>query len=357
VNAAAAEYDLIRRLVRGFPRPDAQRNSLGESDAELLTLPDGSILAVTTDSISEEIATGLYDPFLAGWMAVTVSCSDLAAVGARPLALLLSETLDRSWNEDQVAVLQRGIAQAARSCGIGIAGGDTNSGDRTALTGTALGICEDGRPLTRTGIQDGDLLYISSSAGTGSAFAASILFDRRDALSSSPMHANDRHPWQPVAALEEGILLRDFATACMDNSDGLLPTLDELMRINDCGFILDRDIAEYLHPMGQHAAALLTLPGWAMLCGPHGDYSLVFTVPARLGEAFEHAARAADWQPLRIGYASPTPQLCIRYCNELMPCDARALRNLVFTTTDPFEILRSLRALCDSKQHYEGVPS
>jgi len=343
MKTPVTEYDVIRRLAAGFPRPAAQRNRLGESDAELITLPDGSLLAVTTDSISEEITTGLYDPFLAGWMSVMANCSDLAAVGARPLALLVAETFDRGWSEDQKAALQRGIAAAAHQCGIGIAGGDVNFSDRTAITGTALGICGSEGTLTRHGAKSGHTLYVSDTCGLGSAFAAAMLLDSGDV------------GFRPRAALREGQLLAGRASACMDSSDGLFPTLDELMRVNDCGFLLDRDPREYMHPMAIAAADALQLPAWAMLCGPHGDFNLVFTIPPEGIEAFEHCAAASGWSAQRIGRVIRPRRLECSWDDAPFSCAIDAFRSTVLAATDAGDILSSLHRFCHSQM--KGVPS
>lgn len=78
------EVALLERLAGGFARSHLQCNQRHESDAELIRLPGSrSVLALTTDAISEEIESGLYaDPYLIGWMTVMVNASDLAAVGA-----------------------------------------------------------------------------------------------------------------------------------------------------------------------------------------------------------------------------------------------------------------------------------
>jgi len=87
------ENKIINNLIAGFERSPNQLNHPHESDAEIIQL--GNIkLAITTDSISEEISTGLYDdPYLIGWMIVTVNISDLAAVGAIPIGILISEII------------------------------------------------------------------------------------------------------------------------------------------------------------------------------------------------------------------------------------------------------------------------
>jgi hypothetical protein len=116
---AVLEHQLIARLAAGLPRSPAQINGLHESDAELLRLPGSDlVLALTTDALAEELASGLYrDPGLIGWMLVTVTASDLAAVGADPLGLLICETLPPGADGDWIAALQRGIADASVAYG------------------------------------------------------------------------------------------------------------------------------------------------------------------------------------------------------------------------------------------------
>ena len=72
MSADVLELALLRRLAAGFRRSPLQLNAHQESDAELVRLPgQAGVLAVTTDSLAEEIESGLYDdPFRIGWMAV-----------------------------------------------------------------------------------------------------------------------------------------------------------------------------------------------------------------------------------------------------------------------------------------------
>src|SRR5512140_1768490 len=145
------ENRFIEFLVRDLPRSPCQVNALQESDAELINIPGtGSILAITTDSIIEEIETGLYsDPFLIGWMTVMVNASDLAAVGATPLGILLNETLPGELSEPFVSELQRGIKEACEVCGMPVLGGDTNRSASFQMGGTALGIADGNTFMTR----------------------------------------------------------------------------------------------------------------------------------------------------------------------------------------------------------------
>src|SRR3990170_7954855 len=107
-------------MARGFPRSPLQYNKLQESDSELVRLPGGnSLLAVTTDGVVEEIESGLYDdPYLIGWMTVIVNASDLAAVGAEPLGILINENLPQDLASEFTAELQRGIRDACAAAGL-----------------------------------------------------------------------------------------------------------------------------------------------------------------------------------------------------------------------------------------------
>src|SRR5438309_937666 len=86
------EMTLLRKIAGVFPRHPLQANDLFEADGEILALQNSpNFLVIKTDSIHEEIKTGLYkEPYLIGWMAITVAISDLAATGADVTGVLLS---------------------------------------------------------------------------------------------------------------------------------------------------------------------------------------------------------------------------------------------------------------------------
>ena len=87
------ESMIIEGFTTHFHVPPHRVNGVHEADAELVDpgAMNGHLLAVTTDGVIEEISSGLYDdPYLMGWMLATVNLSDLAAVGADPMGLLVS---------------------------------------------------------------------------------------------------------------------------------------------------------------------------------------------------------------------------------------------------------------------------
>jgi len=317
------ENAAIYSLVRTFQRSALQLNNLQESDAELIRLPGmPGILAVTTDSLVEEIERGLYDdPYLIGWMTVMINVSDLAAVGADPIGILVSETLPQNAAEEFVAEVQRGIHEACAAAGLCVLGGDTNFSDRWQMGGCALGIIADGQPLTRKGCKPGDLLFASGPLGQGSSYAYSK-------LAATLQRETRMHEYQPEPRIRYGQLLRRYASACMDTSDGALATLDQLMRINGFGFILDTPLEKILHPDARRLAEKLHFPPWLMLAGFHGEFELLFTVPANSAGEFLEEASCTGWTPLYLGKVIDVPEIRLQFRDRTISLDTTGIRNL-----------------------------
>jgi thiamine-monophosphate kinase len=311
----------VERLVGGFPRSPLQRNGLGESDAELVRIPGTSLLlAISTDSIVEEFETGLYqDPYLIGWMTIVASSSDLAAVGADPIGILLNETLVAGGDEDCEQRLQQGVRDACDACGLYLLGGDTNISDRLHMGATAVGTVPDGEAMQRTGCRPGDHLFVTGALGLGNAFA----FDR---LSGNP--GDTRLPYLPVSRLREGKLLRGFASACMDSSDGAVATLDELMRCSGFGLQLERSSDDILHPEARALAHTTGIPSWLFLAGPHGEYELIFSVPPGNVSAFLTTASDEGLATLELGLARAEPGLQLSREDGGAWLEAAGMRNL-----------------------------
>lgn len=113
MTTTVRELAMIESLTRHFARSPRQLNGLQESDAELIRLGNELILAMTTDTIAEEIRAGLYaDPWLAGWMTVMANFSDIAAVGAEPLGIVIAKTFPTGMDPTALSRIQEGIQDA-----------------------------------------------------------------------------------------------------------------------------------------------------------------------------------------------------------------------------------------------------
>jgi thiamine-monophosphate kinase len=285
------------------PAP-TQLNRPHEADADILPIPGSELcLALTIDTVSEEIAAGLYrDPETIGWMGATVSLSDLAAVGAEPLGLSVSVSLpSRGEQEAFQAGVARGLEAACRRAGTHVHGGDTNFAETPTITACAAGLVRRSRLLTRLGARPGNVLYASGGLGLGAACAAKALLKLPDSVFSED-------DYRPQARVAEARMLPGHATCCMDTSDGLLATLDQLARLNGVGFELEAAPETLLAPKALAVCQKLSLPPLAMLAAHHGEFELVFTVREEGASAFEACARENGFAPLRLGRVLAPPR-------------------------------------------------
>jgi thiamine-monophosphate kinase len=318
MKTSVLETDCIAMLVTALKRSPDQLHGAHESDAELIRLPgNGQVLAVTTDTLVEEIETGLYaEPEQIGWMTVMANLSDLAAVGADPLGILLNLTLDPDDAAAFVPGFRRGVDAACQATGTAVLGGDMNFSANQQCGGTAIGLIPDGMALTRLGAGPGDVVFGSGPLGSGSAFAMQrLVLDVEGAF-------------RPAARLKEGRLVRRFASCAMDTSDGLLAALDQLSGLNGVGFDLDLESHRLLDPVAKALAHEQGIPPWVMLAGPHGEFELVFTVPSDRTCAFLEAAYRIDWRPVRLGEVFQGDGVCFLEKGDRRPVDTAAIRSL-----------------------------
>ncbi|MDH3244904.1 MAG: AIR synthase related protein, partial [Saprospiraceae bacterium] len=301
-----SENQALRELVAGFPRKPGQLNALLEGDAELVRIDTQTVLAITTDTIVEEIESGLYaDPFLIGWMTITSNLSDLAAVGADPLGILLIQHLPLNLGSSFLQRLQEGISKACRNSHVYVLGGDTNQSSSLQMGAAAIGLIQDEKIILRKGYKPGDRLFISGLMGKGGAFAFARFFTEQ---------APHSIPFCPEPRLEEGKLIRRYGSSCIDTSDGFFPAICNLIEINNHGIELHQNLDLIVDKRSMVFAKTVNIPPWFLLAGPHGEFELVFTIPDKETEQFVQAANAMNWYPQCIGRIIEDP--VFKYCKE-----------------------------------------
>jgi thiamine-monophosphate kinase len=293
------ENRLLARWGELLPRAPQQIGGLQETDAELIELGDGRLLALTVDAVVEEVSVGLYrDPRTVGRIAAASSLSDLAAVGADAIGVLVCATLPYAQREAVQTAVAQGLRETLDRAGVFVLGGDTNEAERLALALTAAGLVPRKEVITRVGARAGDRLYVSGPLGAGGALGAAVL------LGLGGMTEDE---FRPVTRLREGASLRGIASCCMDTSDGFVATLDQLARINEIGLRVERPAAELLHPSAAALRAATGLPAFPFLASYHGEFELVFTVPPARVARLEERARALGWAPIPVGVVESAP--------------------------------------------------
>lgn len=268
-QGAVAEFDLIRRYF-AVHAPQHPFNQLGiGDDCALLTVPQGYQLAVTTDTMVENVHFFAdADPELLGHKLLAVNLSDLAAMGAEPFAVTLALTLPKI-DADWLQAFSRGFMNLAKLHRVDLIGGDTTSGPLT-LTVQAMGTVPQGRALLRSQAQVGDLIYLTGrigNAGLGLKIKQGYQVANPDPMLVC-LH-------QPQPRIAEGLALRGIASACIDISDGLAADLGHILEKSGVGARLQW---ECLPLSVQVLHYIQSTQDWCMPLTAGDDYELCFTV-------------------------------------------------------------------------------
>lgn len=243
-------------------------------DCALLEVPVGHQLAISIDTL----VAGRHFPLDAAaddiaYRALAVSVSDLAAMGARPLAFTLAVTLP-SIDTDWLAAFRRGLCKAADTYQMPLIGGDTTQGPLT-ITIQVHGSVAGGSVLTRAGAKVGDLICVSGTLGDAAA-ALACLGNQITADDKSREYLLSRF-YQPDARIELGVALQGIANAAIDISDGLLADLQHITNASKVAATIYSQNLPLSHSVSSIVEDTKAIE-YALAGGD--DYELCFTVPA-----------------------------------------------------------------------------
>jgi thiamine-monophosphate kinase len=298
------EDAIVARLAGAFgTRRRDVKVGIGD-DAAVLVAPER--LAVTTDVLLEDHDFRRdADPRRLGRKAVNVNLSDLAAMGARPLWAVLALGLPKRTAPDWLDALATGVKEAAAEHGVVIVGGDLSASTKIFVAVTALGAGPE-TPLTRSGAEPGDALFVSGTLGA--AAAGLRLLEKGYRLSAERVALDPkgkrvpasraleiarliRHQIDPRPQLELGSVLAasGLASAAIDVSDGLARDLYRLCRASDVGATVDASLLPVDSALADLGPVAGLDPLAAALYGGE-DFGLLFTVPKRRLAAVEGLA-------------------------------------------------------------------
>jgi thiamine-monophosphate kinase len=274
------EFNLIDRIARATARRAGVTLGIGDDAAVLDGDPP---VVVTQDLLVQDVhfrlrATSFRD---LGHKALAVNLSDLAAMGARPVAALVGLGLpdDPAITADSVLELYAGMEDLAAAHEMTIAGGDVTRAPVLTLAVVAIGHAVAGvAPVRRSGAAVGDVLCVTGALG---AAAAGLLLVEDPSLAASVKQAESlrealRRPMPRVAAGQA--LAAGGATAMLDCSDGL--ALDASRIAVASGVCIELQLERV--PVAPGVASVAATVGRAAdeLAATGGeDYELIVTLP------------------------------------------------------------------------------
>lgn len=271
MTAEVSEFGLIERyFAQNQPNNTSTKLGIGD-DCALLNIPAGYELAVTTDTMVEGVHffPGTDSEALAHKL-LAVNLSDLASMGAKPIAVTLALTLPRV-EPDWLERFSKGLFQLAQQYSVDLIGGDTTSGHLT-LSITAIGLVEKDRALLRSAAKVGDLIYVTGCLGdAGLGFKI-----EQGYLCSDPDEPLARFH-KPMPQVGIGLTLSGVASACIDISDGLASDLGHILTKSKVGACLDWQKIPLSDSVQQYIEAT---SDWQLPLVAGEDYELCFTVAA-----------------------------------------------------------------------------
>ncbi len=294
-----SEFDLIAHY---FVRPAHPKNraSLGiGDDCALLTQQDGMQTAISSDMLVEgrHFFTDA-DAYKLGHKSLAVNLSDLAAMGAEPVAFTLALSLpnvDEAW----LAKFSSGLFALADEHNCELIGGDTTKGPLNICI-TVFGQTPSGTALRRDNAQIGDDIWVSGALGDARLALGALLQEYK--LDAKVLNAAAAHLHMPQPRVALGLALRGIAHAALDVSDGLIGDLGHILKKSGLGASLNVDalpVGAMLQKQALEMRRHFTLAGG-------DDYELCFTAPISRRDAVLGAALAANTPVTRIGSVEAT---------------------------------------------------
>ena len=219
--AKLGENGLLHLLTaRWKTDPSRVLAGVGDDCAVLRGEGKNSYLLFKTDAVVEGVHFKPREsPELIGRKALARALSDLAAMGAAPVAAVITLGVPKDESVRRLSAIYSGLKRIAKKYGVNLVGGETVRAKQLFLNVALLGECRGYRPVLRSGARAGDLIFVTGRLGATQA--------RRHLL------------FEPRLAEGEWLARQKIATAMMDLSDGLGADLPRLARASGIFFHLD----------------------------------------------------------------------------------------------------------------------
>lgn len=299
------EFGLIERIARNS-KVDKKRIILGiGDDGAVIKSRPGRWQVLTCDMLIEGVHFHpAAAPFQIGWKALAVNLSDLAAMGASPVAALISVALPAKTKVDFCDELYRGIKGLAGKFQVNIVGGNISvSPGRLIVDIFLLGEVKPGYLARRDGARVGDKIFLTGTLGEAAA-GLEILKSKKK-LSGRYKSRLLKKQFEPNPRIKEaGYLVKNFkVNAMIDLSDGLIGDLKHILEKSGVGAKIFKEVLPIPFSV-RKTARFLNLDPWVLATQRGEDYELLFTLSAR--EAKRLLSKKPNFPVTLIGEIVPT---------------------------------------------------
>ena len=231
-----SEFSFIGDIAKMFATlPHNGFEPIGD-DCTVLDMGDAA-LVISTDMLIEDVhfLRSASSAEEIGHKSLMVNISDVAAMGATPIATLLSLSLPETAQGEWMEGFMRGYHAASSKCGMALVGGDTTaSRDKIAINVVAIGRAPKQNIKRRSAAKVGDVVCVTGKLGTSSKGLVDIMFGDLNTTAAKAHRIAQ-------ARIREGAWLggREEVHAMMDISDGIASDIRHIMESSGVGAEID----------------------------------------------------------------------------------------------------------------------
>jgi len=322
------EFELIKEF---FTKQVVNRKDvilgIGD-DCAVVSSAENQNIVVTTDTL----VAGVHFPFgtsakAIGHKAVAVNLSDIAAMGAKPSWISLAITLPEV-NYEWLTEFCLGVFTLCEFYNVQIIGGDTTQGP-LSITITAQGVTPEGKYLSRSGAKAGDWLYVTGDLGDA-ALALQHLKDGVLTESKAIEQVQEKLDF-PKPRVLAGQALREYASAAIDISDGLIADLGHICQASNVGANV---ILEHIPLSEAMTKSLLFEDSIELALNGGDDYELLFTVSEDKKVGLETALSHTNTVVTCIGQINASQTISTTLNNKTVPIKSTGFQH--FSSQEEF---------------------
>ncbi|HHU19710.1 MAG TPA: thiamine-phosphate kinase [Bacilli bacterium] len=220
------EFDFIRSIKQSTYRNAATIKGIGDDAAVFRQSYHDIVTAVDTFVDGVHFSKQTMDPFQIGYRALAANLSDMAAMGANPIAYLVSIVVPPHYSDQDLAEIYRGLDTIAQKYQLDLIGGDTVTGEQLVLSVTINGAVERDKVRYRHLMKPDDLIFVTGTLGDSAAGLELLLSEQSDIKGAN--YLIDRHR-KPTPRINFAKRLAPIdRIALNDISDGIASELNEL---------------------------------------------------------------------------------------------------------------------------------
>ena len=250
------EFGLIDLIRKNVPLTKETVKGIGDDAAVLnFSKSKNDYELFTTDMMVEDVHfTRRMKPSSIGHKALACNISDIAAMGGRPRAAVISLGVPPDLRSSVVQEIYSGISRLAEKFQVSIVGGDTVYSKKIIINVALLGLVKKSELVLRDGAAPEDMIFVTGALGRSFPTGKHLSFLPR--VKESQFLVKHFHP-----------------TAMIDISDGLAADLFHILNSSRVGACL----YEEKIPRAKNASLNEALSDGE-------DFELLFTLPKKEGE-------------------------------------------------------------------------